>query len=98
MTHVLKSIDITANVAFKNHEKRTFSEYFSERVVEALKNNPACDVTTIKVDLRLSSLKPYHSTKVTTDVCQYLSSGKGKAIIKAGWKAVKRCTEKQKEL
>ena len=58
----------------------------TERVMGVLKNNSAWNVTIIKVDVSLSSLKPYH-TKVTTGLCQYLSLGKGKSIIKAGCKA-----------
>ena len=54
--------------------------------MEALKNDPSRDVTSIKVDLRLSTLKPRH-TGVMRDVYKYLRSEKGKEIIKAAWKA-----------
>ena len=51
------------------------------------KNDSACDVTTNKVDLRLSTLKLFH-VKVMTNLYQYLSPRKGKTIIKAGWETV----------
>ena len=54
--------------------------------MEALQTDPARDVTTVKVDLRLSTLKPHHA-RVMRDVYNYLRSEKGKDIIKAGWKA-----------
>ena len=51
--------------------------------MEALTNDPDRDVTTIQVDLCLSTLKPRHA-KVMTDMYQHLKSEKGKEIIKAG--------------
>ena len=54
--------------------------------MEALTNNPDRDVTTIQVDLRLSTLKLRHA-KVMTDMYQHLQSERGKEIIKAGRKA-----------
>ena len=54
--------------------------------MEALSNDPDRDVTTIQVDLQLSTLKPRHA-KVMTDIYKYLKSEKGKEIVKTGWKA-----------
>ena len=54
--------------------------------MEALEIDPDRDVTSINVDLRLSTLKPRHA-KVMTDLYHHLQSHKGKEIIKAGWKA-----------
>ena len=48
--------------------------------------NPKIDVTTIEVDLRLSTLKPLHAA-TTTKVYEYLKSENGKKIILAGWTA-----------
>ena len=53
--------------------------------MEALTIDPDQDVTTIKVDLRLSTLRPRHA-KVMTDMYQHLKSEKRKQIIKAGWR------------
>ena len=54
--------------------------------MEVLTNDRDRDVTTIKVDLRLSTLKLRHA-KVLTDMYQHLKSEKRKGIIKAGWRA-----------
>ena len=80
MTHLLQPLDLTTNASFKKYEKRAFSEYFTPCIMEALTNYPDRDVTTIKVDLRLSTLKPRHA-KVMTDMYQHLKSEKGKEII-----------------
>ena len=78
MTHLLQPLDLTNNASFKKFEKRTFSE--------ALQTDPASDVTTVKVDLRLSTLKLPHA-RVMIDVYNYLRLEKGNNTIKAGWKA-----------
>ena len=54
--------------------------------METLTNDPDRDVTTIKVDLRLSTLKPCH-VKIMTDMYQHLKFQKRKNTIKAGWRA-----------
>ena len=54
--------------------------------MEALKIDPDRDVTSIEVDLHLSTLKPRHA-KVMTNLYDHLQSHKGKEIIKVGWKA-----------
>ena len=61
MTHLLQPLDLTKNASLKKIEKRVFSKYFSSSIMEGLKEDPTCDVTTIKVDLRLSVLKPLHA-------------------------------------
>ena len=43
-------------------------------------------MTTIKVDLRLSTLKPLHP-EFMKDAYNYFASCRGKEIIKARWKA-----------
>ena len=45
--------------------------------MEALTNDPDRDITTIQVDLRLSTLKPRHAN-VMTNMYQHLKSEKGK--------------------
>ena len=86
MTHFLQLLDLTTNASFKKYEKLAFSEYFTFCIMEALKIDPDRDVTSIEVDLRLSTLKPRHA-KVMTDLYHHLQSHMGKEIIKAGWKA-----------
>ena len=82
MTHLLQPLDLT-NVFFKKYEKRPFSEYFTFCIMEALKLDPDRGVTSIEIDLPLSTLKSRHP-KVMTDLYHRLQSHKGKEIIKAG--------------
>ena len=65
MTHL--ALDLTINASFKKYEKRAFSKYLRPCFMEALTNDPNRDVTTIQIDLRLSTLKPHHA-KVMTDM------------------------------
>ena len=87
MSHLLRPLDSTTNASFKKYEKRPLSEYFTPCIMEALTNDPDRDVSTIKVDLRLLTLKLRHA-KVMTDMYHHLKSEKGKEIIKAGWRTV----------
>ena len=86
LTHLLQPLDLTINSATKKIEKRQFSEYFNKCITNSLQRNPKIDVTTIEVDLRLSTLKPLHAA-TTTKVYEYLKSENGKKIILAGWTA-----------
>ena len=86
MTHLLQPLDLTTNLSFKKYGKRAFSEYFTFCIMEALKIDSDRDVTSIEVDLRLSTLKLRHA-KVMADLYHHLQSHKGRKIIKAGWKA-----------
>ena len=61
MTHLLQPLELTTNNSLKKFEKKAFTEYFCSSILKELKNDPTCDVTTIKVDLRLSTLKPLHA-------------------------------------
>ena len=70
----------------KKMESRAFSEYFTNCITKELSKDPGKDVTTIDVELKLSTLKPKHG-EVMCDVYNYLKSMKGKNIILSGWKA-----------
>ena len=59
--------------------------------MEALKEDPTRDVTTIKVELRLSVLKPLQA-EVMKKAYQFFESLKGKEVILNGWRAA-RITE-----
>ena len=48
--------------------------------IEALLPDPKWDVTIIKVDLKLSTLKPTHA-KTVSKVYEHLKSDKGKQVI-----------------
>ena len=71
MTHLLQPLDLTTNASFKKFEKRAFSEDSTSGIMEVLQTDPVRDFTTVKVDLRLSTLKPHHA-RVMRDVYNYL--------------------------
>lgn len=86
MTHLLQPLDLTTNGSLKKLEKRAFSKYFTSSIMSALREEPNRDVTSIKVDLKLSTLKPYHA-KVMVEAYEFLQSKKGVSIIKNGWQS-----------
>ena len=86
MTHLLKPLDLTTNSSLQKFEKKAFSEYSCSSILKELRNDPTCDVTAIKVDLRLSTLKPLHN-EVIKNAYNYLASCRGKEIIRSQWKA-----------
>ena len=61
-------------------EQREFSDYFTNSITEALLADPNRDVTTIKVDLKLSTLKPIH-VKTVSKVLEHLKNDKDKEVI-----------------
>ena len=60
MTHLLQPLDLTTNGRLNKIKKKAFSEYFYPSILKKLKNDPTCDVTTIKVNLHLPTLKLLH--------------------------------------
>ena len=86
MTHLLQPLDLTTNASVKKMEKRGFSDYFTSTITETLQKEPQRDVTTIEVDLKLSTLKPIHA-KLLMIIYKFLQGEKGRKIILNGWKA-----------
>ena len=82
MTHLLQPLDLSANGTLKKFEKKAFSEYFCSSILKELKNDPTCNVTPIKVDLRLFTLKPLYSEVMKNLYNCFASCGR-KDIIKA---------------
>ena len=87
MTHLLEPLDLTTNGSLKKFGKKAFNEYFCSSILKELKNDPTCDVTTINVDLSLSTLKPLHA-EVMKNAFNYFASCRGNEIITAEWKAL----------
>ena len=86
MTYLLQTLHLKTNMSLKKMEKKCFSEYFTNAITKEMLPDPKRDVTTIEVDLRLSTLKPEHA-KVMKKVYEFLQSKKGCDVIKAGWRA-----------
>ena len=61
MTHLLQPLELATNTSVKKIEKCGFNEYFTSTITETLEKDPHRDVATIKVDLKLSTLKPIHA-------------------------------------
>ena len=86
MTHLLQPLDPSTNASLKKIEKKGFSKYFSSSIMEAPKEDLTRDVTTIKVDSKLSvDLKPLHAN-VMKEAHQFFESLKGKEVILNGWR------------
>ena len=93
MKHLLQPLDLSTKGDVKNMEKRAFSDYFMMR-------NTKKDVTTIEIDLRLSTLKPRH-VKLMKYLYEYLLTDmKGSSIILSGWRSagILDCVEKTVEI
>ena len=86
MTHLLQSLDLTTNSAMKKVRNDALSDYFTYCITRQLLKDPVKDVTTIDVDLKLSTLKLKH-VKVMCQIYIYLKSEKEKNIILSGRKA-----------
>ena len=56
-THLLQPLDLKTNDSFKNMEKGAFRDYFTNSIPKELQIDPEKDVTTIKVDLKFSTLQ-----------------------------------------
>ena len=61
MIHLLQALELTTNASVKKMEKKCFSEYFTNVITKDMLRDPKRNVTTIAVDLRLSTLKPVHA-------------------------------------
>ena len=86
ITHLRQPLDLTTNGVINKIEQSEFSDYFTNCITEALMADPKLDVITIKVDLKLSTLKPIHA-KTVSKVCEHLKSDKGKQVILNGFRA-----------
>ena len=86
MIHLLQPLDPTTSNAVKDIEKQEFASYFTTSILSALHFDPDIDVTTIEIDLKLSTLKPCHVVTIEK-VYNFLKSEEGREIILSGWKA-----------
>ena len=64
MAHLSQPLDLATNGVVKKMEQSQFSDSFTDCIMEALMADPKRDVTIIKVDLKLSTLKPIHAKTV----------------------------------
>ena len=65
MTHLLQPLDVTTNCTIKKFEKKKFSNYIASIITNISLIDSSRDVITIKIDLKLSIVKPLHlSTQI----------------------------------
>ena len=86
MTHPLQLLDLKTNASVKKMEEKCFSEYFTNAITKEILRDPRRDVTTIEVDLQLSTFKPKYA-KVMRKMHDFLQLEKDCDVIKAGWRA-----------
>ena len=83
MTHLFQPLDLTVNMVAKDFTNKKFSEWFSRHISIGLENGR--ELEDIKIDYRLSVLKPLHATwLISFYYC--ISSPEGKTFIASGWK------------
>ena len=85
LTHLLQPLDLTTNRSFKKMESNAFRDYFRNTITKELDSDPNKDVTTIKVDLKFSTLKPIHA-KLMNKIYQHFKQASRQTILN-GWKS-----------
>ena len=81
MTHLFQPLDLTVDTVAKDFTNKKFSEWFSRHISIGLENGR--ELEDIKIDYRLSVLKPLHETwLISFYYC--ISSPEGKAFIANG--------------
>ena len=86
MTHLLQPLDVTTNGTIKKIEKQEFSNYIASIITNERLIDPALDVTTIRTDSKLSTLKPLHLNKLI-QIFNYFKTSDGESIILSGFQA-----------
>ena len=84
LTHLLLPLDLTTKGYFKKMEKAALRDYFTNTITRELQIDPEKDMTTIKVDLKLFTLKP--NAKVMTKIYHNFKNEERKRIMNS-WKA-----------
>ena len=69
LTHLLQPLDLTTNATFKKIERKESSNYFTSAILKELIKDPNLDVTTISVDIRLTTLNLIHFETSSKSTC-----------------------------
>ena len=86
MTHLLQPLDITTNFTIKKFKKKKFSNYIASIINKISLTDSSHDVIAIKIDLKLSTLKPWHyNTQI--QIFNYFKTSDSEWIIKLGFQA-----------
>lgn len=83
MTNIFQPLDVSVNKAAKNVIKKSYSQFYTTEVRDQLTSGVSPH--DIKVDLRISILKPKHAQWIVR-IFDRFQSDRGAAIIKAGFR------------
>ena len=86
LTRLLQLLDVTTNGTVKKMERKEFSNYFTSVFMREMLADPNRDVTTIKVDMKLSTLKHLHVITLKK-ICHFFKTVDGQAVIKSSFRA-----------
>ena len=86
MTHLLQPLDVTTNGIIKKIGKKEFGDYIVSIIINKILIDSSRDVTTIKIDLNLSTLKPLHLNTLI-QIFNYFITSDGESIIKSVFQA-----------
>ena len=86
LTHLLLPLDLTTNATYKNIERKEFSNYFTSTILKELIKDLNLNVTTISVDLKLTTLKPIHF-ETLQKILSFFDTEEGKKIIISGFRS-----------
>ena len=90
LTHLLQLLDLTASAIFKNIERKEFSNYFTSSILKELIKDRNLDVTTISIELRLTTLEPIHF-ETLKKILSFFDTEDGKKIIISGFRSAGIC-------
>ena len=84
-THLLSPLDLTVNKKLKGVQQEDFCRYYSTALANTIRRNPGADISDLKVDTKLSTLKPLHAKSITRSFHYFNSDGR--SIMIDGWRA-----------
>ena len=83
MTNLYQPPDLSVNKAAKDFTRKKFSEWYTRQLTNGMENGIELD--DIKIDYRLSVLKPLHVTWLIS-LYNHMNSPEGKEVSASGWK------------
>ena len=88
MTHLLRPLDVTNNGITNKIEKNEFSNYITSIITNKMLIDSSRDVASIKIYLKLSTLKPLHLYTLIQIFSCFKTSDE-KPFIKSGFQATR---------
>lgn len=82
MTHLYQPLDLTVNGHFKTFMRSKFSQWYSKQILLQLEGG--ADVQSVKVDVKLTIVKPLHAIWLI-EYYNKMSSPEGQEVVQNGW-------------